>query len=53
MPDEHTPAATWRDVATRHPEFVQWVVATFGPLPDGPVTQQDYDRYAAAYKVAR
>jgi hypothetical protein len=28
---------TWREIAERYPEFVQWVVQTFGPLPEGEV----------------
>jgi hypothetical protein len=43
---------TWRDVAIQYPEFVQWVAAKFGPLPDGPVTGRDYARYADAYDAA-
>ena len=43
---------TWRDVAVRFPEFVQWVVATNGPLSDEPVTQDEYDRFVAAYYAA-
>ena len=43
---------TWRDVAVRYPEFVQWVVARFGPLPEGPVIQEDYERFANAYQTA-
>lgn len=42
--------ATWRDVAASYPEFVQWVVATFGPLPDGEVTEEDWVRYKDAYE---
>lgn len=40
---------TWKDVAQRYPEFVQWVVQTLGPLPEGPVKQADYERFRAAY----
>lgn len=36
---------TWRDLATVHPEFVQWVVQTYGPLPEGEVKEEDYERY--------
>ncbi len=43
---------TWRQIAQRYPEFVQWVVQTFGPLPGGEVQQADYERYADAYRVA-
>jgi len=41
---------TWRWVATQFPEFVQWVVQRHGPLPDGKVVPEDYDRYAAEYR---
>lgn len=42
---------TWREMTVIHPAFVQWVVARFGPLPDGAITQEDYERYIEAYKV--
>jgi hypothetical protein len=40
----------WRDVAVAYPEFVQWIVAKFGPLPDGPVRQADYEKFRTAYE---
>ena len=43
---------TWNDVAAAHPEFVQWIVARFGPLPEGEVTEADYNRYKVAYETA-
>jgi len=43
---------TWRDLAVRYPEFVQWIVQTYGPLPDGPVIEADYGRFKAAYEKA-
>lgn len=42
---------TWNDVAKMLPEFVQWAVATHGPLPEGQVRQEDYDRLAREYGV--
>jgi hypothetical protein len=42
---------TWKDIAVRYPEFVQWVIQKFGPLPDGPVKQEDYERFFAAYRA--
>lgn len=42
---------TWRDIAVRFPEFVQWIVATHGPLHDGPVTKNDYERLRAEYEA--
>jgi hypothetical protein len=41
---------TWKDLTVQYPEFVQWVVARFGPLPDGKVTQADYECFAEAYR---
>lgn len=40
---------TWKDVARHYPEFVQWAVQTHGPLPEGEVTREDYERLAGAY----
>jgi hypothetical protein len=39
----------WRHVAVLYPEFVAWVVQKYGPLPDGPVAQEDYEKYARDY----
>lgn len=36
-------APTWRDVAVAHTAFVQWVVQTHGPLPEGPVNEEHYN----------
>ena len=41
---------TWKDLAKAHPGFVQWVVQRFGPLPEGPIVQADYERYVAEYE---
>lgn len=41
---------TWKDVAVALPEFVQWIVATHGPLPDGEVQQADYERLKTEYE---
>lgn len=46
-------APTWHDVAALYPEFAEWVVAKYGPLPDGEIQQEDYERLAAAYKAER
>lgn len=35
---------TWNDVATNLPEFVQWAVQKYGGLPEGEVTEDDYNR---------
>lgn len=40
---------TWRELSVSHPEFVQWVVAWRGPLPEGLIEQSDYEFYATAY----
>ena len=42
---------TWNDVALSYPEFTQWIVQKFGPLPDGPVKLEDYERFKAAYEA--
>jgi len=44
---------TWRDIAARYPEFVQWIVQRHGGLPDGPVEQADYERYSAEWEQQR
>lgn len=41
---------TWSWVATIRPEFVAWIVATHGPLPEGNVKHDDYERYRAEYE---
>jgi hypothetical protein len=46
------PVLTWHDIAADYPQFVQWCVATYGPLPDGKVRQEDYERLAAAFNRA-
>lgn len=40
---------TWRDLAQSFPDFVEWAVQTFGPLPDGDITRTDYERLTLAY----
>lgn len=42
---------TWRDLALVYPGFVQWLVQKHGPLPDGPVLEEDYNRFKAEYEV--
>lgn len=41
---------TWNDIAAVLPGFVQWIVQTHGPLPDGEVKKEDFDRLAAEYQ---
>jgi hypothetical protein len=43
---------TWNDVALRYPEFVQWAVQHAGPLPDGEVREEDYERLKAAWELS-
>lgn len=43
---------TWHYAAARYPEFVQWIVATYGPLPDGPIREEDYERFYRAHDLA-
>lgn len=40
---------TWNDLAVAAPEFVQWIVARYGPLPDGDVDEADFNRFAMIY----
>jgi hypothetical protein len=40
---------TWKELATVYPDFVQWVVQVYGPLPEGDVTEADYERFGTAY----
>lgn len=44
---------TWREVAMQHPAFVEWIVQTKGPLPEGEVNSGEYQRYAHEYLTAR
>jgi hypothetical protein len=41
---------TWNDVAEWQPEFVAWAVARHGPLPDGEVKQEDWERLVAEHR---
>lgn len=41
---------TWKDVAAKYPEFVQWIVQTHGPLPDGAVKQEQFDELTDQYR---
>lgn len=43
---------TWKDLAKSYPEFVQWIVQKFGPLPEGEISADDYNRYADAWNRA-
>lgn len=38
---------TWRDVAALHPVEVGAYVQAFGPLPDGPVTEESWKHFWA------
>ena len=42
---------TWVALAGLHPAFVQWVVQRHGPLPEGEVSQVDYERFKAEYEA--
>lgn len=44
-------AITWTDVATLYPVFVQWAVTRHGPLPDGEVKMDDYDRLKTEFEA--
>ena len=41
---------TWKELAAHYPEFVQWVVARHGGLPEGPIQEEDYNRFAAEFE---
>lgn len=41
---------TWSTLATYFPEYMQWVVQTYGPLPEGPIDQGEYELYRLAYE---
>ena len=40
---------TWKELAMTLPEFVQWIVQVHGPLPEGTIKQQDYDKFSELY----
>lgn len=40
---------TWKVMTTLLPEFVQWIVQKYGPLPEGPIKQTDYERFKKEY----
>lgn len=42
---------SWSDVEVHYPEFVHWVVASYGPLPES-VTEEDWNRFKDAYEAA-
>jgi hypothetical protein len=41
---------TWKELARTYPEFVQWVVQRYGPVPDGLINEADYTKYAIEYQ---
>jgi hypothetical protein len=48
MSDSYAPVE-WRFVAQHWPEFVQWIVQKYGPLPEH-VEEEVYNRYAKEYR---
>lgn len=44
---------TWKELAPMYPEFVAWVVQRYGPLPEGPIEQELYDRATDAYRLIK
>lgn len=42
-------SVTWKKIARAYPEFVQWVVQTYGPVGDGEVDPEHYQRMVRAY----
>lgn len=43
---------TWRQMVPIFPQFVQWIAQTVGPLPEGNVQKEDYERFKALYEEA-
>jgi hypothetical protein len=43
------PIPTWEALPAWQSEFKEWIVANHGPLPDGPVKEEDWKRYAEAW----
>lgn len=39
-------------MAVVYPEFVQWVVQKFGPVPEGPIDRNMWDKYREEYLLA-
>lgn len=48
---EYGHGPTWNQLAKVFPEFVQWIAATHGPLPEGTVTDEDWSRFKAEYEA--
>jgi len=48
-----TDEVPWRSVAAVFPEFVQWRVQKYGPIPDEEpnLSRADYDRLKAEYEA--
>lgn len=42
---------TWKELAAEFPEFVQWVVQKYGPLPEGPVSEEEIIRYTEEFRA--
>lgn len=43
---------TWETISEVNPRWVEWLVQTYGPLPDGEVEQEQFEEYAKAFKEA-
>ena len=41
---------TWAELAVAFPEFVQWVIQTYCPMPDDTVKREDYEIYSTVYR---
>lgn len=42
---------TWKELAEALPEFVAWIVQRHGGVPEGPITEDDYNRFKAEYEA--
>jgi hypothetical protein len=40
---------TWQELPPWQSEFKEWIVGNYGPLPGGPVKEEDWKRWADAW----
>lgn len=40
---------TWRDIAGVYPQFMEWVVKKYGPMPEGPADAESIREYMGEY----
>ena len=44
-----TPTPTWREIAAVSPQFMEWIVQKYGPLPEGPADAESIKKYMTDY----